>query len=263
MKYSRIFLFLFPALIFSSCKPSIPQEDFHPGEADMSKFIALGGDYMAGMQNGALWRKGQELSLPALIHKSLVYVGAGDFNQPLMPDDKGLGLNPKPWESVFVSASSLKFRTNCQGVSSLKPVKDTFGLVNAAPYLAGISGNSFQNLAVPHARIQDFFNPNLSQPYSPTNKNPFYYRFASNAGSSTVHTDAKNQNPTFFAAWLGMEEIYEFAKTGATNYAIPSFSTFEFYLRKFVGELTQQGAKGILGNIPEIYSLPFFTTIHV
>ncbi len=247
--------------LFSSCKPKLDIPVPSAGAADFSKFIVVGGNYMAGCQDGALWKKGQEYSVGALLNEQFQLVGAGDFNQPLMPDDMGLGLNAKPWEGVFVHASRLGYKIDCEGVSALKPLKDTFGLVNAGIYLTGISGNSFQNLSVPHGRIQDFYNTGFSNSYQQGNANPFYHRFASNAGSSKVYTDALAQNPSFFAAWFGMEDIYEHARTGATNYSIPDGSTFWFYLDVFLAGLTTNDAKGIIANIPSLDCLPFFTTI--
>lgn len=259
----RVSFFILPVLVLvlSACapKPDLPQPD--PGEADFSTFITVGGNYLSGYQDGALWKKGQENSIGALMHRQLQLVGAGSYNQPLMPDNAGLGLNAKPWEGVFVHASHLGFRTDCEGVSALKPLKDTFGITTAGIYLDGVSGNSFQNLAVPFARIQDHFSSSFSQPWTSGNPNPYYHRFASNVGSSKLKDDAVAQNATFFTAWFGMEEIFEHARSGATAWTIPDDGVFWTYLDLYLSSLCSNGAKGAIANIPDPSNIPFYSTI--
>ncbi|MCC7302231.1 MAG: hypothetical protein IT233_06295 [Bacteroidia bacterium] len=254
-----------PALFFlwalAACTPDLELPEYTAGDANFSKFIAVGGSYMTGFQDGALWKKGQERSIGALMAGQFSKVGGGSFRQPLMPDHLGLGLNAKPWEGVFVHASRLGYKTDCEGISALKPLKDTFGLSLASPYLDGISGNSFQNLAVPYARIQDHFSLSFSASWQNGNPNPYYHRFASNVGNSTVKGDAVAQQATFFAAWFGMEEIYEHARSGATSFTIPSGSVFWHYLDQYLGALCANGAKGVIANIPDPSAIPFYTTI--
>lgn len=216
---------------------------------------------MSGYQDGALFASGQQRSVPALMAEEFKLVGGGSFSQPLMPDDNGLGLNLKPWESWFVKRSHLNFATDCKGVRSLMPIIDSLPQSASGPYLAGTAGNSFQNLSVPFGRTNNLFDKNFSYPYSASNPNPFYYRFASNSGSSTVYDDAVNQQATFFAAWLGMEDIYEYARTGGTKNTIPSVAVFDWYLDKMLKGLTANGAKGVIATIPDLNSFPFYSLV--
>lgn len=257
----HIFFYFCGTLVISSCTPELEKPEPDPGEADFSRFITVGGNYLSGYQDGALWKKGQERSIGALLNTQFQLVGGGAFNQPLMPDNYGLGLNAKPWEGVFVHASRLGYRTDCEGVSALKPLKDTFSLATGLQYLNGISGNSFQNLSVPFARIQDHFASSLSLSFQSGNPNPFYHRFASNAGSSRVKEDAVAQQATFFAAWFGMEEIYEHARSGATANTIPDDGVFWHYLDLYLSALCANGAKGVIATIPFPENIPFYTTI--
>ena len=78
---------------------------------------------MAGYQDGALYAKGQRLSIPALLAEQFKQVGGSAFNQALMPDDnKGLGLGPTPWSPPFFTAFHLGNKTDCQHVTSLNPL---------------------------------------------------------------------------------------------------------------------------------------------
>lgn len=259
---------VFPFFIFSSiflissCTPELNPPEPSPGDADFSKTIAVGGNYLAGYQDGALYRKGQKLSVPALLAEQFKMVGGSVFNQALMPDDQGLGLSTKIWESWFITPSHLGYKTDCKGVSALSPLKDSITLGSATPYLTGIAGNSIHNLAVPYANMSDYFNPAFGNVFSIAgNKNPYYNRIASNPGISTLYADAINQNASFVIAWMGMEDIYNFASRGGTGAPIPSSSTFSMRLDSMLSGLTVNGAKGVIANIPDFRSYPYYTLI--
>ena len=258
---SRLYLLPLTLYLFSSCNPNLEIPDPSPGSADFHKFVAVGGDYLSGYQDGALYLKGQQNSLPALLSQAFSSVGGGSFAQPFMPDNKGMGLNPKPWESDFQTASKLGDHTDCQGTVSLFPLNTQFDALTAAPYLNGVSGNSFQNLSVPFAKVNQYFDTALSNSWANGNKNPYYYRFASNVGNSTVYQDAKGQNASFFALWAGMEDIFDYASNGGHNRSILSSSAFASYLDTLITGMKLNGAKGVIANIPELNTLPFYTTV--
>ncbi len=255
------FLLIFSVALFEACSPKLDIPTPGVGDADFSKTVAVGGNYMAGYQDGALYQKGQRLSIPALLAEQFKLVGGSSFNQALMPDNNGLGLNSKVWESWFISPSHLRYATDCKGVSSLKPVKIFISEAGAASYLTGIAGNSIQNLAVPFANSSDYFNPAFGNSFSSLNTNPYYNRMASNPGVSTIYGDAKAQNATFVTAWLGMEDIFNYASTGGTSAAIPSSVSFSAYLDTILGGLTANGAKGVIATIPDFRVFPYYTLV--
>ncbi len=252
------FVLLFYVVIFS-CTPELKAPEPSAGSANFSKVIALGGNYMAGYQDGALYQKGQRLSIPALLAEQFKLVGGSFFNQALMPDNNGLGLNNKPWENLFLSPSHLGYKTDCKGVTSLSPIKNDISIADATPYLAGIAGNSIQNIAVPFANSVDYFNPTFGNTFSSGNKNPYYNRIASNPSVSTIYADAKNQNATFFMAWLGMEDIFNYASSGGTSSPIESATNFSLHLDTLLGALTANGAKGVIATIPDFRTMPYYT----
>jgi hypothetical protein len=254
----------FAALLLAcaSCTPELEAPEPSAGDADFSKSIAVGGNYLAGYQDGALFRQGQRLSIPALLAEQFKLVGGSSFSQALMPDNDGLGLNSKIWESWFLEPSHLNYKTDCQGVSALSPIKDSITLSAASPYLTGIAGNTIQNLAVPFAGTANYFNPAFGNAFSPSgNRNPYYNRIASNPGVSTLFQDAVAQNATFVTAWIGMEDIYNFASSGGTGDPIPSPSVFSARLDSILAGLTANGAKGVIANIPDLRSYPYYTLI--
>lgn len=258
---TSVFLSFLCLLGVQSCTPDLDIPEPEKGSADFTKTLAIGGNYMAGYQNGALSEKGQRLSIPALLTTQFKLAGGGAFSQALMPDNNGLGLNTKPWESWFVTPSHLGYKTDCKGVTSLSPIKDTIAVSSAAPYLLGVSGNGVQNLSVPFASISNYFNPSFGTGFSDQNRNPYYNRIASNPGTSTIYMDAQAQEATFITAWLGMEDIYNFASTGGTVGTIPSAAAFSNYLDTILASLTANGAKGIIANIPDFRVFPYYTLV--
>ncbi len=248
-------------LVLPSCTPDLKVPDPSSGEANFTKTIAIGGDYLAGYQDGALYEKGQRLSIPALMAAQFKLVGGSSFNQALMPDNNGLGVNTKPWESPFLSPFTLGYKTDCHGVTALNPNNHHISLSAASPYLVGVAGNSIQNLAVPFANTADYFNPSFGNSFASGNTNPYYNRIASNPGMSTLYLDAKAQDASFITAWLGMEDIYNYASSGGTSAPIPSSALFSSRLDTILGGLTANGAKGVIATIPDFRTFPYYTLV--
>ena len=258
IKIWKIFILAIYLFSIVCCTPELKVEDPKTGEANFTKFIAIGGDFLAGYQDGALYKKGQEFCIPALLAQQFKMVGGGSFNQWMMPDNNGLGMSPKPWLPPFVSRLKLMLRTDCQRATSLTPVNETYNAVDVSPYLNAIAGNSVQNFAIPGATSLDYFNPSFGIGGT---RNPFYNRIASNPGVSTIYSDAFSQNATFFIAWVGMEDIYNYASAGGGEYTIPSALSFGIRLDSILDGLTSNGAKGVIATIPDFRNFPFYTLI--
>ena len=104
--------------------------------------------------------------------------------------------------------------------------------------------------------------------------NPYFVRFAS-APNTTILTDAVNQNPTFFTLWIGNNDVLAYATSGGvgvdqTGNTDPSTygsnditdpTLFAGVYSTLVNQLTANGAKGVVANIPYVSSVPFFTTV--
>ncbi|MDQ3111004.1 MAG: SGNH/GDSL hydrolase family protein [Bacteroidota bacterium] len=253
---------LFGTLISAcACKPNLDIPAPVSGDADFSKSIAIGGNYLSGYQDGALFHDGQDRSIPALLARQFAMTGESNFGQNIFSDNGGLGWNSKPWESWFVKASHLNYRFDCEGTRSLGPVKDSLSRGAASLLFANnyFAGNC--NFSVPFARTGELFYVPLGNNPGTNYRNPFYYRIASNPGTSTVMTDAVNANATFFSAWMGMEDIYEYARRGGEGTSIIMESVFSNWLDSAFISLTANGAKGCIANIPDFRSFPYYTLI--
>jgi len=244
----------------AGCTPDLSNPEPQPGTANFSKVIAIGGNFMAGYQDGALYMDGQFRSLPALMCRQFEFVGGGTFSQNIIASNSGLGWNSKPWESWYVSASHLGWRTDCEGTVSLGPLKDSLSVSAASIFFANHYSASNQNFAIPFATFSELLTPALGSSAT-GNVNPYYYRIASAPGISTVLGDAVNAQATFFTAWLGMEDIFEYARNGGEGVTIAPAATFSIYLDSILGSLTANGAKGVIANIPDFREFPYYTLI--
>ena len=111
-------------------------------------------------------------------------------------------------------------------------------------------------------KVTDVFDSNYS--------NSFYSRMQSNTGAAVIDelSNIGANDYTFFAVFIGLEDLLPHAKSGATsNDMTPTFGTapagdgFENSLSVILSTLSVNGAKGIISTIPDITKLPYFTAI--
>jgi hypothetical protein len=246
---SYIFIFL-----LSACKPKLDEFTPSAGDANFSHYVAVGNSLTAGYSNGALYKPGQQNSYANILSQQFQTVGGGAFKIPYMVDDLGIGFVG----TTPVTKRVLRNTADCLGNISLSPV------LAGTPNLAnlGYIGNQgpFNNLGVPAAKS---FHLGAPQFGNPLGGNPFYARFASNPGTSTVIGDAVSQNPTFFTYWIGSNDVLLYAIGGGEE-GIDSITTtpvFNFSMNASLTALTSTGAKGAIANVPDITAIPYFTTV--
>lgn len=242
-----------------NCTPELSNPKPQAGECDFSRIAAIGGDYTAGYQDGALSTNGQYRCFTALMGNQFFNYNCGQtLTQEVI--NGSLGWNSKPWESWYVTESHLGWRTDCEGVVSLGPVKDSISHTQAAQLFANPGFYFGGQFGIPFANTAELLSPALGN--APVgNTNPFYYRIASAPGTSTVLGDAVNFNATFFTAWLGMEDIFNYARNGGEGTSIMSPAQFSVLLDSILGAMTANGAKGAIANIPDFRYMPYYTLI--
>ncbi len=235
--------------------------EYNSGQANFETTIAIGGNYLSGYQDGALSKEGQQKSVAALVAQQLgITRGLVHFNQALLPEGSGLGINAKYWEYNYQSPSTLGYKTDCKGVSSMSPVKQELTTLLADSYLKKVTIEKLHDFAVPFTSTADMLRPALGNNFYAASK-PFYARFASNPGVSTLAEDAQKTNPTFVIGWLGMEDIYNYASLGGAGLELPSTEIFAARLDSILKPMVAGGAKGVLGNIPGFRHFPYYTTV--
>ncbi|MHB8259234.1 MAG: SGNH/GDSL hydrolase family protein [Bacteroidia bacterium] len=249
--------------LFLSCKPNLPIPAPSKGKIDPSRYVAIGNSITSGYADGALYYEGQINSYPTLIAQQLKLIGGGSFNQPLMPiSSVGVGVNPA---GTVTSKFVLGYSTDCLGVSSLMPVNfapqgDITSLVTSVYASQG----PFNNMGVPGAKsfnVSQVGFGNMSLGLTNPTINPYFGRMASNQTTSSILSDALALNPTFFSVFIGNNDVLAYAMSGGASDSITSLPTFNASILNIVNNLSGGGAKGVIGNIPDITSIPFFTTI--
>jgi hypothetical protein len=253
MKHWPYIIFLFIAFIATSCTTSFDEIKYSDGVADFSRTVAVGGSHFAGYADRAWYLEAQTHSIPAILAERFSFAGGGNFIQPLVNAGVGIGVtgNSKyvlQWIPDPCATGNVVFPM---------PVAPSGDLSNY-----NWIGNQarFNNVSVPNTRTTDV----SKQSYGlAVVGNPLYARFASNPGSSTITGDALLVNPTFFMVWLGMEDVFFYARTGGDlgTDSITNAAVFEQSYNNLMSELTSQQARGVVVNIPPLQAFPFFTEI--
>lgn len=227
------------------------------GEADFSRYIALGNSLTSGYRDGALYSSGQNESYPSMIAAQMKLAGGGEFKQPLMPNNVG-GFIGIPG---FPGKLELKI---VNGALSPVPNSPAAALDNVT------AGGPYQNMGVPGAKVFHLLAPGYgsSANISLGLANPYFARFASSATASVVG-DALAQNPTFISLWIGNNDVLGYATSGGdgSNPITPVDGAvgvgFTNSYTALVGLLFPAGTtrKGIIANIPNVTSVPYFTRV--
>ncbi|WP_164510801.1 G-D-S-L family lipolytic protein [Nonlabens xiamenensis] len=271
----RYIALLLAGVAIVGCEPEFdnPIEDadtYTSGEADFSKFVTVGNSLTAGFADGALYRSAQQNSFPAIIAGQMELAGGGEFNQPLMDDNLGgLLLNGvQILPNRFVLASDGAGTPVGPAVLNGTPTTETTEKVTI----------SLNNFGVPGARVYHLPAPNYGDPAGVPagTANPYFARFSS-SNSATVIADAAAANGTFFTLWIGNNDILGYATSGGVGVdnnetmnvnpatqgsnSITNNNVFAGVYQQLVAAMTANGAKGALVNIPDVTSIPFFTTV--
>jgi hypothetical protein len=248
------------------------------GSANFSKFVALGSSYTAGFQAGALFNEGQNNSLPKLLSQQFSCVGGGAFNQPSINSENGYNIFVTPNPIIAGSSITTLGRFKLQGT----PPKPT-------PVLAGneaipnpqlnpgfmYSGDkaALNNFAVQAILLAQAISPatgNWANPNPAVGFSPFYGRFASAPGTSTVLGDAIAADGTFFMFWSGLDDYLLYAAFGGDPTKAPLTpvdggvgvgfnATYNYEIATLLG--SDATLKGVIANFPSVFALPHFTSV--
>ena len=246
------------------------------GQADFSKYVAIGNSLTSGYRDGALYIDGQTESFPSMIAQQMALAGGGVFKQPLMADNLG-GI-----PSV--------------GISNKRVLTSTLGLAVASgtgtTTLANIySSGPYNNMGVPGAKSYHLVAPGYGNPANLAvgRANPYFVRFAKNPATSSVIADAMDQKPTFFSLWIGNNDVLSYATNGGMNsQTVGNVTTYTpavdqtgnmdptTYMANDISDPTLVGGviksmldglksvgstKGVIANIPDVTKIPYFNRV--
>lgn len=281
MKNIKYLGLLVISLGFFSCEPPDNSIPVIPEEAveevalsapnlDFSRYVSMGASFTAGYTDGALFQAAQINSFPNILANKFKMAGGGDFNQPMMSDNIG-GLL---FAGNVIQPPRLYLDVSGPVRLSATPTTETTSSVAGALNNFGVPGAKSFHLVAPG------YGNMAGVPIGAAN--PYYARMASGA-TATVLGDALSQSPSFFTVTeVGGNDVLGYATSGGTGVDQSPTATnptgnldpatygsnditnplvFANVFSNMVGALTAGGAKGVVGNIPYVSDLPFFTTI--
>lgn len=261
------------ALMFAACQPSIRiNKNATAGNANFRNYLAIGNSLTAGYTDGSLTVSGQLNSYPAMLFGQFALIpvngAVGPFIQPMVNGDDGYP-GPKYVLKYMYDA--------CMGDTSLTPVTFTGPLDSAGDYhySATVNNGQINNIGVPGIRAVDY----LVTGYATVN--PYAYRFYANPlGTPLDELNAMvfNVHPSFVTIWLGANDVLQYALNGGqgndastatpilppylySTKDISPIAAFDTAYDKMLNAAISTGARGALINIPNIASIPYFTTI--
>ncbi|MFY0602429.1 MAG: G-D-S-L family lipolytic protein [Flavobacteriaceae bacterium] len=223
------------------------------GSADFSKFVAVGNSLTAGYADGSLFQAGQVNSFPNIMSQMMANGGGGTFMQPMMNDNIGgllIGGARYP-DGAF--GPRLYFNGAGPALLPGNPTTETTNILSG----------SFNNMGVPGAKSFHLLAPGYGNVanISAGLANPYFVRFASSP-NATVIGDAMAQSPTFFSLWIGNNDVLGYATSGGDGSdPITDPTVFAQAYTALISTLTSGGAKGVVANIPDVTSIPYFTTV--
>ncbi len=239
------------------------------GNADFTKYVALGNSLTSGYQAGALFTQGQQNSFPKMLAGQFALVGGGEFNQPDINSTNGFftgGTNP-----ISVGGQPLYLgRLLLQGTPPAPSPTLSDAASAPSPYNPAFSYSGdttkLNNFGVPGIIVASILYPQTgdwSQYGVSPLFNPFYARFASKPGTSTILGDAIRKKPTFFTFDLGNNDVLGYAISGGDGSTpITSQGNFATAYNTSISYLMNlTAAKGVVSTIPNVTTIPYFFTV--
>ena len=242
-------------LSLGSCKPDLEDNPkSSAGQADFSRFLAVGNSLTAGFGDNGLYLEGQQNSYPAIMAGQFKAVGGGDFTQPLFTEAQANG-------SGYLSLAGFTAGGNPITVPVVTNRALRAGSTATAPLFTKFT-EPVNNLGVPGIRMSDINTPG----YGSVLGNPYFERITPDATPlqtylQRVQATVAALRPTFFTEWLGNNDVLGYATAGGAASTLTPTATFATNTNQVLDALTTGGAKGVVVTIPDVTGIPFFTTV--
>lgn len=271
MKLNKILVIAVVAalMIFSGCKleePSITSSadvQLSTETTDLfARYVSLGNSLTAGYQSGALTAQHQEFSFVKQIANQ---AGVGEtFAQPLLGypglgtyTAQGAGLMELQGFDASGNPIIVPSSYAAAGFDPSNPYLSADIMTHPAPYNnLGIPGIVLADLDSAVSAVNSYSHSGLIDPIL-RNANPAF-------GNSNPIKQALMLQPTFVSVWIGNNDVLGYATSGGTSPAAPTdAAVFELLYTNMLNKVTSggAGAKAVVANIPDVTSIPFFTTV--
>ena len=272
LKYSAPALGLL-GLVLGGCQPTLDSPAPSAGSANFVTYISVGNSLTAGYSDGGLYREGQLNSYPSILSQQFAMVGGGAFVQPLFTEAQANGSGYLHLTGFANGAPTVAPVTTNLAVRGLytPPVQDiTVAPGVTIPYqgpsrpLYTKFTDPVNNLGVPGIQMADIQTPG----YGSVAGNPYFERITPDANPyqtylQRIQSTVATLKPTFFTFWLGNNDVLGYATSGGAlgTGAITNADTFKLKANRALDALTAGGAKGVVSTLPDVASIPFFTTV--
>lgn len=235
----------------ASCKPNIEPKAPERGDADFSRYLAVGSSHTAGIMDGAYYRQAQFNSYPLMLSEQFKTVGGGQFKQPYVPGEYGWPLGKKVLAYYQGPCDTATY-------ISIQPFRGALDTAGTATNI--FATGPFNNMGLPGAKVVDYNVPAFGL------QNGYAARMFRSPNSARMLEELELPAHTFFTAWLGIDDVLDYALAGGDRTSPPAGYrgaltdpyTFEFAYDSVVNVLTRRGAKGMILTIPNIMDMPFF-----
>ena len=243
-KILKIVSFVFiAALIIIGCDEfNEINTPYTTGSANFSKFVTIGNSLTAGYQSAALFESAQMYSYGNQIASHMNTL----FAQPTY-SDPGTGGR---MEVISVSPFVSTFNPNVGAPTNL---------AYPAPY---------NNLGVPGALLYDVVNATNSNDCASAlfagKPNPMFDLILRNSvlELGTQIQQATVLDPSLVTLWIGNNDVLGFATSGGTSPSAPTdVPTFTALYNLAAGALANLNANVVVANLPDVTTIPFFTTV--
>lgn len=216
------------------------------GEADFTRFVALGDSYGAGVVSGSLNERHQVWSWPAVIARQV-------------------GLTTCPPSAVATDPCF------AQPLVSFPGIGPELQLINLTPTIAPAAGTatvlmpgfgrSYNNLSIPGATVGALLSLTGAEPQTPGEPTAVSMARFILRGRGTAVQQALQQNPTFIALWIGGNDALSTLFSGTPGTLTPA-ADFRTRYAALLTALTAgaPNAGMVVGNIPT-QPLPYMMLI--
>ncbi|WP_129716065.1 SGNH/GDSL hydrolase family protein [Pedobacter sp. SYP-B3415] len=252
-RYISKSLLALAVLAAASCKPELSSVNPEKGNADFSRYIAVGNSLTAGFADAGLYLDGQKNSYPEMIAAQLKTVGGGDFYTPFFNANQANGSGYKKLQGFAPNGNPV--------IGDVAPGAETGSVT-----IPGIG--TVKRLAKYTGEINNFGVPGIKLIHAGVaaygNANPYFERMlpGSIGTHNTAYLDFATAKPyTFFSCWLGNNDVLGYASGGGVGDTPTDKNTFAAAYTAAIARLTANGAKGVVATIPDVSTTPYFRTV--
>ncbi|MFD2721637.1 hypothetical protein ACFST9_23175 [Hymenobacter monticola] len=263
--WSRAGLAAATALVLNACAPGQDAPSPTVASLNVSRYLAVGDSYTAGLSAGGLTLASQQYSYPNLLAQQLR--GAqpnATFSQPLLAAGAGTGY----FDLAGYTAQGFPRTRRVPGPAVRRLVinpaacggADTVRLLTRTD----APGTLPQNLGVAGLRLTQAQVTNLGNESNATPTgafNPYFERIlpAANPRSYLQVVTEAAASATFFTYFLGLDDLMPYVRSGGQCGTAPGTSLsnqLRTNAQAVLGVLTAGGRPGIIASLPELNTLP-------